>query len=73
MLPGTVKRSLSCSMASCAVMSAPLFLGASTITTPWDKPLMMRFLAGKFPLEMALPGGYSEATSPPDSTICSIR
>ena len=73
MLPGTVKRSLSCSMASCAVMSAPLFLGASTTTTPCDRPLIMRFLAGKFPFEMALPGGYSDATSPPDSINCSIR
>ena len=46
--PGTAKTSRPCSRASRAVMDAPLRSPASTTSTPRERPLMTRFLKGKF-------------------------
>jgi len=64
MLPGTANTSLPCSNASEAVMREPLCFVASTTTTPLLKPLMIRFLMGKFLGSGGLPIGNSVITTP---------
>jgi len=48
-LPGTANTSLPSSRAKSAVIKEPLRSAASTTTTPRDKPLIIRFRAGKCP------------------------
>ena len=58
------QKSLPCSAASSAVIRAPLFPGASTTRTPQLRPLMIRFLLGKFRARGGVPGGNSERMQP---------
>lgn len=46
--PGKAKTSFPCSSAKSAVIKAPLILLASTTNTPFDNPLIILFLLGKF-------------------------
>ena len=62
--PGTANTSLPCSSAVLAVISAPLFSGASTTTTARLRPLMMRLRTGKWPPRGSVPGGYSDNSTP---------
>ena len=62
--PGTANTSRPCSRAVLAVMSAPLFSGASTTTVARLNPLMMRFRTGKCHASAAVPGGYSLMSAP---------
>ena len=48
--PGTAKTSRPCSSAVAAVISAPLFSGASTTRAARDSPERMRFRTGKCPV-----------------------
>ncbi len=48
-LPGTAKTSRPCSSAKLVVIRAPLGCRASVMSTPSERPEMMRLRAGKFP------------------------
>ena len=63
-LPGMEKTSLPDSSARRAVIIAPLLMGASTTSTPNERPLMILFLRGKFCGLGGLFGGSSDTTSP---------
>ena len=47
MLPGTANTSRPCCKAKRAVIIAPDFMSASTMTTPRTRPLMIRLRGGK--------------------------
>ena len=64
MLPGTAKISLPFSRPKRAVISAPLFSGASMTNIPRERPLIILFLLGKCIGFGGVPGGYSDITAP---------
>ena len=67
--PGIAYTSFPCSIAKSAVISAPLFLVASTTNTPFEIPLIILFLCGKCNLSGFVPIEYSEIIHPPDFII----
>src|SRR5579859_6825747 len=70
MLPGMAKTSRPCFNAKPAVINAPLRSGASTTSTPMERPEMIRLRAGKLLPSGGMPGGYSLMRTPcPDSTM----
>src|SRR3989344_9353248 len=71
--PGTAKTSRPCSRAKRAVIRAPERSRASTTTTPFERPEIIRFRRGKFFFLAGGPGGFSESTSPPSFFIRSAR
>ena len=62
--PGTANTSRPCSSAKSAEISAPDFFGASTISVPFPKPVIMRLRTGKCIPFGSVPGGYSLMTAP---------
>ena len=61
---GIKKTSLPCSNAKSTVINVPLFFFASTTNNPFDIPLIILFLAGKFIFSGLVPIGYSEIIAP---------
>ena len=62
--PGTANTSLPCSSAVVAVISAPLFSGASTTTVARLRALSSRLRTGKCSALGTVPGGYSDRMTP---------
>lgn len=50
--------------ANSAVINEPLFFAASTTNIPLDNPVIILFLAGKFPGFGNVFSGYSDITAP---------
>ena len=64
MFPGTANTSRPCSAAKRAVISAPLFSGASTTSTPQLRPLILRFRLGNVHFAGGVPGANSLRMQP---------